>query len=166
MAMVQVSAWPDTAEWAARVIANTIGVSPPTKPNTVGAAGQMRILWLGPHRWLVVGPREPTRDLSTELAAVLPADVAAVVDLSAGRRVFSITGARARDLLAKELPIDLHPASFPPGHCLQSAMARIGVLIHAVERDRFDVFVYRAFARHFHEVLVDAAMEFDAAPAV
>ena len=162
LAMIQVSAWARTAEAASALVAQVLGVQPPVRPGTVAASGQTRILWLGPHRWLVVMPREPARDLPAELAAILPADVAAVVDLGAGRRVFAVSGAHARDLLAKELPIDLHPAGFPPGRCVQSSMAHVGVLVHAVEQDRFEIFVYRAFSQHFHEMLADAAMEFTA----
>ncbi len=163
LAMVQVSAWAPTAEAAGVLVARSVGLRPPVEPNSVAASGQTRILWLGPHRWLIAMPREPARDLHSELAALLPPDVAAVVDLGAGRRVFAVSGARVRDVLAKELPIDLHPARFPPGRCVQSSMAHVGVLVHALEHGRFEIFVYRAFAQYLREMLTDAALEFTAA---
>lgn len=163
--MVQVSAWAQTAESACALIAEAFGVQPPMQPNSVATDGTTRILWLGPHRWLIVTPRQKTPDLAAELSAILPTATAAVVDLGAGRSVFAVSGARVRDLLAKELPIDLHPAKFPPGRCVQSSMAHVGVLVHATAKDSFELFVYRAFAQHFREVLDDAALEYAAADA-
>lgn len=161
--MVQVAAWRQTADLACALIAETFGVRPPMQPDSVTTAGKTRILWLGPHRWLIVIPRLPERDLAAELGAILPIATAAVVDLGAGRRVFAVSGARARDLLAKELPIDIHPAKFLPGRCVQSSMSHVGVLVHATAKDSFELFVYRAFAQHFHEMLVDAALEYGTA---
>ena len=160
LAMVQVSAWADTADAACAVIAEVVGLQPPGQPNSVAIEGQIRILWLGPYRWLIVMPRQPGRDLESDLACLLPVANAAVVDLSAGRRIFAVSGARARDLLAKDLPIDLHPERFPPGRCVQSSIAHVGVLVHATARDSFELFVYRGFAQHFREVLDDAALEY------
>lgn len=158
--MVQVSAWAATAEPVCALIAEALGVTPPAQPNTVAAAGQTRILWLSPHRWLIVMPGRPGRDLVGELATLLPPAAAAIVDQGAGRVVFAVCGARARDLLAKALPIDIHPARFPPGRCVQGSMAHVGVLVHATAPDAFELYVSRAFAQYFREVLADSAMEF------
>ena len=163
--MVQVSAWADTAEAVCVATAELLGVRPPEQPNSAAVAGQTRILWLGPHRWLVVTPNTPGRDLAAQLRALLPAAAAAVVDLGAGRRLFAVSGPRARDLLAKELPIDLHPAAFPPGRCVQSSMAHVGVLVHATANGAYELFVYRAFAQYFREMLEDAAAEYAGAAA-
>ena len=163
LAMVQVSAWADSAEAVCVTIAELLGVRPAQQPNSAAVAGQTRILWLGPLRWLVVMPNTPNtpgRDLAAQLRALLPAAAAAVVDLGAGRRVFAVSGPRARDLLAKQLPIDLHPAAFPPGRCVQGSMAHVGVLVHATANSAYELFVYRAFAQHFREMLEDAAAEY------
>ena len=160
LAMLQVSAWADSADATCAVIAEAVGLQPPAQPNSVAVEGQIRILWLGPYRWLIVMPRQPGRDLEADIASRLPIATAAFVDLSAGRRIFAVSGVRARDLLAKELPIDLHPVQFPPGRCVQSSIAHVGVLVHATAIDSFELFVYRGFAQHFREVLDDAALEY------
>ena len=160
LAMVQVSTWTDSCDATCATIAEVIGLRPSGHNGSVAVDNQIRILWLGPARWLIVMPRQPNRDLAAELAARLPIATAAVVELSAGRRIFVVSGARARDLLSKMLPIDLHPSQFPPGRCVQSSMAHVGVLVHATEKESFELFVYRGFARYFREVLEDAALEF------
>ncbi|MEO5692499.1 MAG: sarcosine oxidase subunit gamma family protein [Usitatibacter sp.] len=160
LAMVQVSTWPDSDAAARSCIAGVVGLELPPGANTAAMDGPNRILWLGPHRWLVVAPLAPDRDLAAELAAGLPPAIAAVVDVGAGRQVLQVSGSRTRDLLAKELPIDLHPSAFPVGHCVQGSMAHVGVLIHALAANTFDIFVYRAFARHLREMLEDAATEY------
>jgi len=158
--MVQVSAWPATVDKVLQALSEIIGVYPPEQPNTVASREQTNVLWLGPDRWLIVKPAESGRDLVSELAERLPSDTAAVVELSAGRCVFAISGARSRGVLAKYLPLDLSRSNFPSGRCAQSAMAHIGVLVHAEGEDAFEIFVYRGFARHLWEILTDAALEF------
>lgn len=163
--MVQVCAWPDTEASVCAALASAIGMRPPAEPNRVEARGSTRVLWLGPHRWLVVTPKAPGSDLVGQLRALLPTEAAAVVDLGAGRRVFALSGPRARDVIAKELPIDLHPVAFPPGRCVQGLMTHVGVLVHAIAPEAYEIFVYRAFAQHFLEMLEDAAAEYSGAPA-
>jgi methylglutamate dehydrogenase subunit D len=158
--MVQVSAWPATLDTVLQTLADVTGVHPPEHPNTVASQGPTRILWLGPERWLIVRPGSSGRDLVSELTEKLSSDAAAIVELSAGRCVFAISGPLAREVLAKELPLDLSLGEFPIGHCAQNSMAHIGVLVNATGEDAFDIFVYRGFAQHLWEILTDAALEF------
>jgi heterotetrameric sarcosine oxidase gamma subunit len=157
--MAQVSAWPETSREVSRILGEFLGVSPPERPNGVANQGQQRILWLGPDRWLIVRPAE-NENLASELVARLPSEAAAVVESGAGRCVFIVSGPRARDVLAKLLPLDLSAAQFPVGSCAQSAMAHIGVLVCVEGEDVFEIFVYRGFGRYFWEILCDASPEF------
>lgn len=158
--MTQISAWPATSAEVSRILNGALGVWPPIKPNTVANRGHIKILWLGPDRSLIVRPADRQQDLPSGLAARLATDIATVVDLSAGRCVFSLSGALSRDVLAKLLPLDLSESEFPVGCCAQSAMAHVGVLVHAEGRDAFEIFVHRGFARHLWDTLADAALEF------
>jgi heterotetrameric sarcosine oxidase gamma subunit len=158
--MVQVSAWPATSNSVVRILTEVLGVQPPEQPNTVASREQTKILSVGPYRWLIVRPAEHQRDLAAELVARLPTDASAVVELGAGHCVFAILGPRARDVLAKQLPLDLSESKFPAARCVRSAMAHISVLVHCEGKDALEVFVYRGFAQHLWEMLTDAALEF------
>jgi heterotetrameric sarcosine oxidase gamma subunit len=162
----QVWAWPETSAAVVRILTEALGVRPPEEPNVVASERRIKILWLGPDRWLIVRQVDHPRGLASELIAQLPAGTAALVDLGAARCVFTISGPRSRDVLAKHLPLDLSESMFPTGRCAQSAMAHIGVLVHAESADTFEIFVYRSFAQHLWQLLTDAAWEFclDAPP--
>ena len=75
-----------------------------------------------------------------------------------------VTGPRARDLLAKGCPLDLHPSLFAKGACAQTVMAKAGVLIHAVDDGpTYDLYVLRSFAEYLWRWLEDAAQEYGVA---
>lgn len=66
--------------------------------------------------------------LFEELEAALGAH-AGVVDLSDARAAVRLQGPRARDLLARLLPLDLHPRAMQAGHAASTLAAHIGVLV-------------------------------------
>jgi sarcosine oxidase subunit gamma len=158
--MVQVSARPATSDEVSGVLTEVLGVRPPQQPNAVANRGQIKILWLGPDRWLIVRQAESQQVLALELGARLSLDTASVVEVGAGRCVLALSGTHARDVLAKYLPLDLSEAKFPAGRCAQSAMAHIGVLVHSEGEGAFEIFVSRSFERSLWEMLTDAALEF------
>jgi heterotetrameric sarcosine oxidase gamma subunit len=160
LAMAQISAFRDRETEVAPIVDRLLGLSLPSRPNTAVTSAIARILWIGPSRWLIVASGWTSHELAFELASAIPDDAAAVVDLSAGRSVLSLSGPRTRSVLAKLLPLDLSSKRFPSGSCAQSSIAHIGVLLHAADADTFELFVYRGFARHLWEVLIDASLEF------
>jgi sarcosine oxidase, subunit gamma len=115
------------------------------------------ILWLGPDQWLWVGEQAPA----------WPEAVAAL-DVSDARAVLGLTGPKARDLLARACPLDLHPSAFAPGRCAQTTLARTTMLLHllADEPDRgasFDLYVARSFADYAWSWLERAGAPFGVA---
>jgi sarcosine oxidase subunit gamma len=120
------------------------------------------VLWLGPDEWLVAGG---SADLPERLRAALAGVHAAVVELSASRAVFELTGPAARDVLAKGCALDVHPRAFGPGQCAQTGLARAAVILEQVDAaPTFRIFVRRSFARYLATWLADAAAEL--APAI
>jgi sarcosine oxidase subunit gamma len=87
--------------------------------------------------------------------------LASVSDQSDGRVVIRVGGARARDALAKGLPIDLHPSAFRPGDTAITTVAYIGVQIRQLDdAPTYEFIVPRSFSVSFGEWLTDAAAEF------
>ena len=140
------------------------GLDLPIEANTTATGGGRTILWLAPNRWLVVCAGEESAALETGLRDALGSTFAAVNDVSQGRTVIRVAGARARDLLAKGCPLDLHASAFPTGACGQSSLAKINVLVHSVDSGAdapiLDVYVARGFALSLWEFLTDGAGEF------
>lgn len=143
-----------------------IGAPPPLEPNTVAGPADLtdgaRILWLGPDEWLVVAA-DADADLAATLNARLAGTIAAAIDVSDARAVFCVSGPRARDLLSRGCPLDLHPRVFSPGRCAQTLMAKAHVILH--QRDEvgpgYDLYVQRSLAAYLWTWLSDAAAEFD-----
>jgi heterotetrameric sarcosine oxidase gamma subunit len=114
----------------------------------------------GPGQWLAVSRSLANEVLAGELAAKLQG-LASVSDQSGGRAVLRISGPRARDVLAKGLPIDLDPRAFPPSSAATSAISHIGV--HVWQDDDvqgYDVALFRSLSESFWRWLTASAGEF------
>ena len=148
-------------EGFADAVAGAVGVAPPADANTVVAAGKNAILWLGPDEWLVVVPPGARGALAAALGEALDGRHVAVTDTTDACTVIRLHGVRARDVLMKGCPLDLHARAFGPGQCAQTLIAKADVLIH--QRDdapSYDIYVLCSFARYLWDWLVDAAREF------
>lgn len=111
----------------------------------------LALLATGPGQWLAhadaAGP-----DWADGLDARL-SGLAGVVDQSSGYVIFALSGADARRLLQKGLPVDLSPSSFPIGAVVVSAIAHIGVIAHHRAANTFHLAIFRSFAESFRHWL-------------
>jgi sarcosine oxidase subunit gamma len=162
--LVQLDLRLDPAGPAATAVAEVLGVAVPQTPCTAVTTGDVTVLWLGPDEWLVVAPAGRTELLESLDAAV--DGRGAVVDVSAQRTTISLSGPRARDLLAHGCAIDLHPRVAPRGTCVQTLLALTGVVL--VVRDDtasdFWILVRSSFARYLADWIVDACTEYHEDP--
>jgi sarcosine oxidase subunit gamma len=160
LCLVQVAAFPEDREAAARTIDVALGVAPPLETNRMVADDRITILWSGPDRWLLVegGGRNGLDRVISEAFAETPS--VAVTNLSHARTVLRISGPNARDLLAKGTAIDLHPDSFGPGDCAMTRFGQIAVTIAASDEETLEIYSLRTFARSLLDDLIDQAGEF------
>jgi len=141
----------------ATAVATALGFALPQTPNTTAAKGGTAALWLGPGKWLVVGP---DAGLHATLAAALTGKTGAAVDQGHNRWCLRIAGPAARALMAKGCALDLHPRVFATGACAQSTWLGVSVLLHqAADGPVYDIYVARSFALHLWESITDAAAE-------
>ncbi len=145
----------------AAAVRTETGCALPTEPNTAAVAGsECTVLWLAPERWLVVSARHGEGLLEERFRLALASGSAAVTDVSSGRTVIRVSGRRARELLAKNCPIDLHERAFTAGGCAGTNALQIAVLLHALDSDTIDVYVARGFAQSLWEQLTEGAAEY------
>lgn len=117
-------------------------------------------VWAGPDQWLAIAEGDGTRDLETELKAKL-ADIASVVDQSDGRVIVRISGTRAREVLAKGVPVDLHPRVFGPGSVAITHASHIGVILWQLDdAPTYELAMFRSYADSFAHWLFESAAEF------
>jgi sarcosine oxidase subunit gamma len=145
-------------------VESVVGVRVPAEPNTVARAGENAIAWLGPDEWLVISHPDSREGISAMLSDALAGLHVSVNDISSGQTIIRLRGARARDLLSKGCPIDLHPRAFGPGQCAQSHIAKSNALIIQVDDEpTYDVVVRRSFADYLARWLFHSGMEYDIA---
>jgi sarcosine oxidase subunit gamma len=138
----------DPVDPAATRIGELLGTPLPVVPNT----GSEAVLWLGPDQWLVFGPSEE------RLRAALGDTPGSVVDVSANRVVFELSGPGAREVLEQGCAIDLHPRAFGPGRCAQTMLARANVVLHQVDAaPTYRILARPSFAGYLRSWLRDAA---------
>jgi len=158
LSAVQLDARSGRADAVAGVVAAALGVALPG-PGRAAPGAEIRALWLGPDRWLLLAA--DGRDLEARVRAAAEPAGGVVVDQGHGRAIVRIEGPRARDVLAKGTGIDLHPRSFAEGAVAQTGLFHLSVTI---DRRRgtacFDVHAMRGFAQSLHESLCEAAGEY------
>ena len=115
--------------------------------------------WAGPDQWFVLAQNRGEGALCRELKAKL-AGIASVSNQSHGRVIIRLAGPRARAVLAKGTPVDLHPDQFPVGKSALTQMAHVGVHLTRVGADTYDLSVLRGFAESFWEWITEQTEEF------
>jgi len=140
-------------------ISEVLGFALPITPNTVGAKGDRRALWLGPDEWLAVGPDGQQDELTQALTSAFNGALGSVTDVSANRTLLEIRGAKARELLAHGLAIDLDPRLFGPGRCAQTLLAKAQVIVERRDESGFVIYVRASFAAYVATWLLDALAE-------
>ncbi len=115
--------------------------------------------WAGPDQWFVLAENRGEGALYRDLKAKL-SGLASVSDQSHGRVLLRLTGPKARAVLAKGTPVDLHPDAFPVGKSALTQMAHVGVHLTRVGADTYDLSVFRGFAESFWEWITEQSEEF------
>lgn len=135
------------------------GVEPPAAPARVEGR-DIAFVWSGSEQWIALAERRDGRDLERELEPRL-AGLAAVADLSDARAVIRISGPRARDVLAKGIPIDLHPRVFKPSGVAITHASHIGVILWQLDAyPTYELAIFRSFAHSFLVWLERSAAEY------
>jgi sarcosine oxidase subunit gamma len=126
---------------------------------TAAALKDHEAQWAGPDQYFVLAENRGEGALCRELKAKL-SGIASVSDQSHGRIIIRIAGPKARAVLTKGTPVDLHPDQFPVGKSALTQMAHVGIHLTRVGEDAFDLSVFRGFSESFWEWITEQAEEF------
>jgi len=150
------------SEAGARIGSVTGGL--PASCGEVRGTDRVSTLWLGPQEFLVVAPEDAHDSLGGDLIGSLKSalgDAAGqVVDLSANRTTFELSGPRARAVLEKGCALDLHPRTLKPGTALNTEVGNIPVVLFKDGEESFRLFPRASFADYLGRWLLDAMREF------
>jgi methylglutamate dehydrogenase subunit D len=149
-----------TAALRARV-KDMFGTDLPLTPRRA-ADGPIHFIWAGPGRWMAETSTEGPHAFEHHLREAFIGH-AAVTSQSDGRSVIRVSGAKAREMLAKGVPLDLDPRVFGPGDVALTVVAHINVHFWQLDATpTYEFAVFRSFAASFCEWLLDASAEFGA----
>jgi sarcosine oxidase subunit gamma len=136
----------------------------PAACGEVSGSERATTLWLGPEEFLVIAPESAHDslggDLVRALVEALGDDPGQVVDLSANRTTFELSGIRARDVLEKGCSLDLHPRAFRTGTALATEIGNIPAMLLKTGEDSFRIFPRASFADFLGRWLLDCMREF------
>ena len=158
--LVQVMARRGKWSAVAKVGKTAFGVALPEKSLAVAAGGSL-LIWSGPDQFLVLS----ARDSAMETARSTFAGMASLSEQSDGRSLIRISGARARDMLAKVCSLDLHPSAFPPGTAAATSIDHTSVNLWRGEDGAdsaavFNLLVFATFAESLWRTLLDSGAEY------
>ncbi|UVK54116.1 sarcosine oxidase subunit gamma [Mesorhizobium sp. AR02] len=159
--LVQVMARRGKAAEMSKTAKGRFGVAAPEPPKAVGTA-DATLIWSGPDQFFVLskGGKHGTGALAPAFTAS-----ASLSDQSHARSLISISGAKARTMLAKLSSIDLHPAAFPTGAAAATSMDHTSVTLWR-GNDRsdgqavFNLLVFATFAESLWHTMLDSAAEY------
>lgn len=129
LTVVLLTAWREAAASLAARVRDAFGLDL-AEPGRWTAAGDLMCVWLGPEHWQI--ERAGTHGLVSDLHAVAGSD-GGVIDLSDARAVMRIAGLASADILARLVPLDLHPRAFAPHHAAGTLAAHIAVQLRQID---------------------------------
>ena len=136
---------------------SALGVELPKAPRTSTAFGDVQVLWLSTDQWLVLTGRARVSALLVDLRKSLGTIHSLAVDVSDMRAIIRLEGDGVRETLMKGSTLDLISEDYAPGAVRRMRFAEIAALLHVVEQNMIDIYVFRSYADYAWEFLVKAA---------
>ncbi len=129
----------------------------PKQPRTSASWGDIKVLWLSIDQWLVICPGSRANELTSKLQDALVGIHSLIVNVSDMRAVIRLEGAGCREVVMKGTSTDLLDGTFAPGAVKRMRFAEIAALLHVVEDDVIDIYVFRSYAQYAWDFLGKAA---------
>ena len=136
---------------------SVLGADLPTAPRTSLSWGDIKILWLSIDQWLILCPGSKAPDIAAKLSKALAGIHSLIVDVSDMQAIIRLEGQGIREVLLKGASLDLMGRDYPPGTVRRLLFAEIAALIHVIEQDVIDLYVFRSYADYAWDFLLAAA---------
>lgn len=122
-------------------------------------SGEWSLRWVAPDEWLLTGPGDQALAMEMSLREELDGHYA-VINLSGGQTLLRLSGPKARLVLMKSCPYDVHDRHFPVGKVVTTVLAKSQATIRRVGEEDWELVVRRSFADYVWRWLVDASQEY------
>jgi sarcosine oxidase, subunit gamma len=135
---------------------SVLGVDLPKAARTSASWGDIKVLWLSVDQWLITCPRDKADALHVQLTKAFEGIHSLAVNVSDMRAIIRLEGEGIRETLMKGTSLDL-TEGYPSGSVRRMRFAEIAALLHVVEDNVIDVYVFRSYAEYTWEFLLKAA---------
>jgi sarcosine oxidase, subunit gamma len=134
-----------------------LGLDLPKTPRASVSWGDVKALWLSIDQWLILCSRAKASELTANLVAEFSGIHSLVVDVSDMRAILRLEGEGVREVLLKGSSLDLLSDDYKAGTVRRMRFAEIAALLHIVEDNVFDIYVFRSYADYAWEFLLATA---------
>lgn len=135
---------------------------PAARPREARAGDGRQTVWMAPDEALLCLPRGDAGAGLAALRGALAGQRHLALDVTDARATFRLTGAGARETLAKGAPVDLSPAAFGQGDARRTHLGQVAAAfwMTGAEPDAFELVCFRSVAGYvFDWLLTGAATE-------
>lgn len=129
---------------------SVLGLALPGQRQVVAGEGA-QVLWMSPDELLVVLPYAEAPMTAARLEAALDGEFATVAVVSDARALIRVSGAQARDVLAKLMPVDF--ADFPVGTLRRSRAAQVAAAVWRSSETEWSLVCFRSVTGYLWEAL-------------
>ena len=136
---------------------SVLGLDLPKAPRTSASWGDVKALWLSPDQWLILCTRSKCSELLADLQKALGKTHSLAVDVSDMRTIIRIEGDSVRETLMKGSSLDLISADYKAGTVRRMRYAEIAALLHIVEENVIDIYVFRSYANYAWDFIAKSA---------
>ncbi len=118
---------------------------------------QSGLAWMSPDELLVMLPYGDVNAALAQITKHLKGQHYLAVDVSDARAVFRISGAGAREVIAKLCPVDMSQDAFKPGQFRRTRMAQVPAAFWMGEDEAVHIISFRSVAEYVFNLLKNAA---------
>jgi len=154
--LVQVQAWPDTWNEVQKALKDHFGIGLPEKRHAVVSRKGAHVMPTGPGRVLIDSDQV---ELEGKLRSKVSSDMGAVTGLTHSRVVLTVSGPKAAWLLATGIGLDFAQSAFPVGEARLTHHHEIGLTVHRLDGETFELYAFTSYARGLWHWLTQAAAE-------
>ena len=139
-------------------ITEVIGLDVPVQRKRT-AGPDMSLVWMSPDELLVVCDHDSAEGTVARLKGALGSFHHLCANVSDARAIFTLTGPRWRDVLAKGMPIDFRDSAFGPGEVRRSRLGQVAAAIWIAGDNTAELVCFRSVAGFVEEWLKTASLE-------
>jgi len=154
--LVQVQAWPDTLPAVRKAVEEQVKAKLPTGRFDVLTSNSSVVMPTGPGRFLIECAKP---EQETVLRSKISSDIGAVTGLTHSRVVVRVGGPKAAWLLATGIGLDFALVAFPAATVQLTHHHEIGLTVHRVDEETFELYAFTSYARGLWHWLTTAAGE-------